>query len=122
MFGMSLDERSAIWVSLGIRKDVAAEIAAEQDDEMGRCILALYRSAAQPAMAKLGERLRETARRPGLVIIASEDPYAGTPAVCASVATDLGADTVTLEGLGHWWMFDGAESAARALVEHWKTA
>lgn len=118
----SLDERTAGLVELGIRADVAAEIAAAQDDEMSRCILALYRSAAQPAMRELGLRLRSTAQRPGLVLIASEDPYAGTAEMAGDVASMLGAKTVTLEGQGHWWMFDGAQAAADALVEHWAAA
>ena len=42
---------------------------------MGRCILALYRSAAQPKMTEWGEELANAERRPGLVIIATEDHY-----------------------------------------------
>jgi hypothetical protein len=38
------------------------------------------------------------------------------------VAADLSARTVTLEGLGHWWMFDGCAVAADALVAHWESA
>ena len=119
MFGMSPEESAAVWATLGIPADVAAVFADAQDDEMGRCVLALYRSAAQPAMRELGERLRTTERRPGLVLAASEDPYAGTPAMAASVAATLGASVATLEGLGHWWMFAGAPVAADALVAHW---
>jgi pimeloyl-ACP methyl ester carboxylesterase len=122
MFGMPVEQRAATFASLGIREDVAKTIAAEQNEEMGRCILTLYRSAQQPALAALGERLQGTQRRPGLVIIASEDPYTGTPAMCASVAADLGARSVTLEGLGHWWMFEGCTLAADALVDHWESA
>jgi pimeloyl-ACP methyl ester carboxylesterase len=120
MLGMPLEQRVATWTSLGIPADVARAISEAQGDEMGRCILGLYRSAKQPAMAELGARLRSTAKRPGLVIIASEDPYTGTPAMCASVASDLGARSVTLEGLSHWWMFEGSEPAADALVAHWE--
>lgn len=122
MFGTPVDQRAATWASLGIREDVADAIAAEQNDDMGRCILGLYRSAKQPAMAALGRRLLSTPKRPGLVIIATEDHYAGTPAMSASVAADLSARTVTLEGLGHWWMFDGCAVAADALVAHWEGA
>jgi NAD(P)H-hydrate repair Nnr-like enzyme with NAD(P)H-hydrate dehydratase domain len=70
-------------------------------------------------MAKLGARLKTAETSSGLVIIASEDPYTGTPEMCGSVAADLGADIITLEGLGHWWMFDGAALAADALIRHW---
>ena len=120
MVGMPLEQRAATWVSLGLPKDVAEVIAAEQNEEMGRCILALYRSARQPAMAELGERLRSRENKPGLVIVASEDPYTGTPEMCGAVAADLGAGTLTLEGLGHWWMFEGAARAAHGLLEHWR--
>jgi hypothetical protein len=87
-----------------------------------KCVLSLYRSAAQPEMVNLGERLKMTENRPGLVFIASEDPYTGTTEMCASVATDLGADIFKLEGLGHWWMFEGARLAADALIKRWKKA
>lgn len=123
MLGGSAQERAEIWASLGISADVAADMAEGQDDEMGRCILDLYRSAAQPALSDLGRRLQTTERRPGLVIIPSEDHYPGTPDMAAEVASWVGARTVTLEGLGHWWMFgDGAASAADALVAHWESA
>ncbi len=120
MFGTPVEQRAATWASLGIPADIAREIAAEQNDVMGRCLLALYRSAAQPAMQTLGERLRTTEKRPGLVLIATEDPYTGTPEMAVSVANDLGAGTVRLEGQGHWWMFDGAATAADALAAHWQ--
>lgn len=120
MFGMSVDQSTEVFAALGMREDIAAEIARAQNDEMGRCVLALYRAAAQPAMQELGQRLRTTEQRPGLVLIATEDPYAGTPEMAASVARDLGADIVRLEGQGHWWMFDGLSAAADALVAHWQ--
>ncbi len=122
MFGMPEDQRVATFQSLGMREDIAREVAAEQDDAMAQCVLSLYRSAAQPAMAELGARLLTTARRPGLVIVASEDPYTGTVEMCTTVANGLGAGTVTLEGQGHWWMFDACEVAADALVAHWAKA
>ena len=56
------------------------------------------------------------------MLIASDDPYAGTPEMAVEVANMLGAKTVTLEGLGHWWMFDGAQAAADALLAHWASA
>jgi pimeloyl-ACP methyl ester carboxylesterase len=122
MFAMPVEQRAETWASLGIRQDVAEEIAAEQNDEMGRCILALYRSAKQPAMASLGARLRTTEKRPGLAIIPSADPYAGTLEVCTAVADGVGAKTVVLDGQGHWWMFGGSQVAAEALLAHWKAA
>jgi pimeloyl-ACP methyl ester carboxylesterase len=120
MFGTSLEQRASTWASLGIREDIARQIAAEQNPTMGRCVLSLYRSAAQPAMHVLGERLRTTERRPGLVLVATDDPYTGTPEMATAVAESLGASTVRLEGQGHWWMFDGAAAAADVLAAHWQ--
>jgi len=122
MFGVPEVERAAMFTSLGMREDIAKEIAAQQDSTMVDCVLRLYRSATQPAMAELGARLRTTPQKPGLVVIASEDPYTGTVEMCASVADSLGAKTVTLDGQGHWWMFDGCEVVADALVAHWSQA
>ena len=122
MLSTPLEQRAAAWTSLGMRADIAREIAPEQNDTMGRCILTLYRSAAQPEMQALGERLRTTPRRPGLVLIPTEDPYVGTEEMAVSVAHSLGADTLRLEGRGHWWMFDGGAIAAvaDALAAHWQ--
>lgn len=121
MFGLPADQAAALMASFGIPEDVGAAMAPGMNDVMGECVLSLYRSAAQPAMVNLGERLRKADIPPGLVLIASEDPYAGTPQMCESVASDMGADTCTLDGLGHWWMFEGADVAADALIKHWNS-
>jgi pimeloyl-ACP methyl ester carboxylesterase len=73
-------------------------------------------------MRELGERLVAAERRPGLVINATEDHYAGTQEMLAEMADRLDADVFRLDGLGHWWMFDGAEAAADALMAHWASA
>jgi pimeloyl-ACP methyl ester carboxylesterase len=119
MNARNVEERTAGLIDLGVPPDIAAAIAPEQNESMARCILALYRSAAQPAMRELGQRLLGASQRPGLVIIATEDHYTGTPQMASVVAGGLGAETFTLEGLHHWWMFDGAAAAADALVAHW---
>ena len=49
-------DRAALFESLGMTPDIAHDVAEATDNAMGRCILSLYRSAAQPAMARLGER------------------------------------------------------------------
>ena len=121
IFAMPEAQRAETWESMGIRADAARAIAAGQDEPMGRCVLGLYRSARQPAMARLGERLASGPKRPGLVIVAREDPYAGTPEMAGFVADRLGARRFDLDGLGHWWMFEGAEPAARALVSFWES-
>ena len=120
MFARPEQQAKELLMSLGLPENVASAIAPNQNELMGKCVLSLYRSAAQPRMARLGERLKTSEQRPGLVFIASEDTYVGTPEMCAAVAADLGADVYTLEGLGHWWMFEGAALAAAALVGHWE--
>lgn len=115
-------DRVAMLVDLGMTDDVAPDVAAAMNDDMARCVLALYRSAAQPALADLGARLRNASLPPGLGLIAPDDHYAGSTAMAAEVAAALGADTVELPGCGHWWMFAGADMAADALVAHWERA
>ena len=59
--------------------------------DMGRCILALYRSAAQPKMTEWGAELAAAERRPGLVIIATEDHYTGGEELARRSAERFGA-------------------------------
>ena len=112
-------ERKNGLMELGIPEAVAMKMARAQNETMGRCILELYRSASEAKMSQLGERLGQLDLPPGLVLIATEDHYAGTRAMHESVAQSLGAGTLVMEGLGHWWMFSGREQAADALIEFW---
>jgi pimeloyl-ACP methyl ester carboxylesterase len=97
-------DRASIFESLGMTPDIAAAVAAASDETMGRCILSLYRSAAQPAMARLGDELGAAAARPGLVIIPTEDEYTGGEARARWAAGQAKAEVAVLQGLGHWWM------------------
>ena len=90
------------FASYGMSERVASAVAAGFDAAMGRCILALYRSAAQPAMADWGQQLAEAAARPGLVIIATEDHFAGGEPMARRSAERSGARVAMLPGLGHW--------------------
>jgi len=104
----------------GMGPTAAAAVAVALDADMGACILSLYRSAVPPYLADLGTRLvANPPAVPGLVIVATGDPYAGTPEMAAEVAERLGADTCTLAGRGHWWMISDPDEAADALVAHW---
>jgi pimeloyl-ACP methyl ester carboxylesterase len=121
--GRAPADRAAMLGGFGIPSGTAELVAAGQNEEMARCILALYRSAAQPAMAELGRRLADTEQRPGLVFVPTEDHFAGTEQMYAEVATTLGARTLALKGFNHWWMFgEGAAIAAEALITHWHAA
>ena len=90
-------------------------------EEMGRCILALYRSAAQPKMSEWGAELAAAERRPGLVIIASEDHYTGGEALARRSAERFGAQVAVLPGLGHWWMLQDPAAGAKVLADFFAT-
>jgi hypothetical protein len=74
MLGGLVQDRAAQMAALGIPMDIATPIAAAQGPEMGRAILSLYRSARQPTMAEAGRALENAAARPGLSLLATEDP------------------------------------------------
>ena len=101
--------------SLGMGAAAAADGAAAFGEEMGRCILALYRSAAQPQMATWGADLTRARTRPGLVIIAGEDHFTGGDVLARKTAERAGAQVTVLEGLGHWWMCQDPKRGAAAL-------
>ncbi|MBB2989726.1 pimeloyl-ACP methyl ester carboxylesterase [Mycolicibacterium iranicum] len=121
MMGGGLPARTELMASLGIPEDIAAAVAEHQNDDMGRAILALYRSAAQPAMAEAGRNLEALAARPGLSVLATEDPYVGVNDNRRRAADRAGARTTVLEGLGHWWMVQDPQRGAAALTEFWQT-
>ncbi|MEM7139870.1 MAG: alpha/beta hydrolase [Actinomycetota bacterium] len=111
-------ERAEQFAMMGIRADIARDVAAAVNDEMGASILDLYRGAAQPYMADLGDRLAAAERRPSLIVIASEDHFVPAP-LAMEVAERLGSATVTLEGQAHWWMMGAEAEAADALAAFW---
>jgi pimeloyl-ACP methyl ester carboxylesterase len=119
LFGRPPAEIAEILATLDIPIEHARALAPDIDLTMGQCVLSLYRSAAQPAVAELGQRLANSELPPGLVFLPTEDPYTGTQEMCESMANRLRANICRLEGLGHWWMFAGAPVAAEALISHW---
>ena len=121
MLGGTVEDRAAQMTALGIPSDIATSIAAAQGPEMGRAILSLYRSARQPAMAEAGRALESAAARPGLSLLATEDPYIGSEENRRRAADQAGARTEVLSGLGHWWMVQDPARGAAALTDFWKT-
>jgi pimeloyl-ACP methyl ester carboxylesterase len=109
------------YVGLGLTREVAEDIATGHGAEMGRCILALYRSAAQPVLRELGERLPAAAARPGLAVLATEDHYVGTDEMRRRAAARAGAQLAVLDGLGHWWMVQDPARGARLLTDFWSS-
>lgn len=120
MTSASTDDKSMLLQSLGMTADIARDSAPWLNDDMARCILGLYRSAAQPAMAQLGERFVLTDQSRGKIIIPVDDPYPGTPEMAEEVARSAGATSVRLHGVGHWWMIQNPVGAADALLAHWQ--
>ena len=119
MVEVDADTFSAMFTPLGMGDVVARRVKQGVDAEMARCILALYRDAAQPAMVGVGASF--VSRRPanGLVIIAENDHYAGPESHHTWLAGAVGADVARLSGVGHWWMCENPAAGADMLVAHW---
>jgi hypothetical protein len=117
MFGAPFEEQIAGSIALGMTAEAAEASAKAGGPEMATCILALYRSALQPAVADWGVELELAERRPGLVISATEDPYVGGPVLAHRSAVRFGAKEAVLAGLGHWWMLQDPQQGAAVLNE-----
>jgi pimeloyl-ACP methyl ester carboxylesterase len=117
----SVEERAQQLVTFGIPPDVATSFAAAQGPEMSHAILAVYRSARQPALADAGRALDNAAARPGLSLLATEDPFVGSDEIRRRAADRAGARTEVLDGLGHWWMVQDPARGAAALSRFWKS-
>ena len=111
----------ALLVGRGMPEAVAKEVVAGQDEAMGRAILTHYRAAVQPRMASDGAGLAAAARRPGLAVIATGDQVVGSDAQRRAMAERAGARVAVLDGLGHWWLAQDPDQAARVLVEFWSS-
>lgn len=118
MLDIPLEERAAGFAALGIPEPTAGILAAAADEQMGACILALYRSATQPAMVEWGTDAATARGVPGLFLHATDDPYVGKGRGALEVATTMGAATAELTGRGHWWMVEDPAQGA-AVLETW---
>jgi pimeloyl-ACP methyl ester carboxylesterase len=118
-FGAPLEKRITTLVKRGMAAPVAEQVARGQNEEMGRAVLALYRSAAQPVMAELGRDLERAAQRPGLAVLPTEDHFVGTDEQRRRSARRAGARIEILEGLGHWWMTQDPARGAQILTDFW---
>ena len=116
---MDVDARAKRLMSLGVSKSIAEKIAPGFDETMGRCVLALYRSAAQPALVNWGKNLHAASLKPGLVIVAEKDPYIGGESLARHSAARCNAKVAVLQGSGHWWMCEHPKRAAEVLEEFW---
>ena len=119
MLGGTAADRANRMVGQGIDRPVAELLADAQGEQMGRAVLALYRSAAQPVLADAGLTLPAAAARPGLSVLASQDHFVGSNGVRREAAERAGARTEVFDGLGHWWMVQAPERAAHMLQAFW---
>jgi len=115
---ISPEDRAAVYAGLGLPPEAAEAMAKAFTADMGRCILGLYRAAAQPTLAQLGQRVLAADKPPGLVIDATDDPYVSSD-LAVQLVEPLGADRLALEGNGHWWMMEDPEAAADGLAAFW---
>jgi pimeloyl-ACP methyl ester carboxylesterase len=107
------ENTAAIYESMGVPPHKALEMATWPDETMASCILDLYRSAMPNNHATWGSDLAPT-KAPGLVLIATEDPFADE-AKSVEVASTLGARVERLDGLGHWWALQDPQRGAAAI-------
>jgi pimeloyl-ACP methyl ester carboxylesterase len=121
LLAMGVPGRANLYESLGMTPAVAEPLAEAFDETMGRCILALYRSADQSVLARWSSRLPAASTRPGLVIFPTEDHYSGGASRHRWVAEQTGARFVVLEGLGHWWLVEDPNAGADVLRSFWAT-
>ncbi|HEX5143896.1 MAG TPA: alpha/beta hydrolase [Mycobacterium sp.] len=117
LMGMPPADRTALLAALGMPEDVTADVGAAFGPQMGRAILALYRSASRPA--ELGAELERAAERPGLSVMATADTFVGTEEQRRRAARRAGARVEVLDGLGHWWMLQDPKGAAEFLTRFW---
>ena len=117
MAATPLEIRVEGFQGLGMTPEAAQSCAeAAAKPEMGRAILALYRSAVQPRMTEFGSQMRASmSAGRSLVLIANEDHYTGGAAMARRTAVLWGSDVAVLEGLGHWWMLQDPQRAAAVL-------
>jgi pimeloyl-ACP methyl ester carboxylesterase len=101
--------------SFGMSPAIALKVAAGANRDMGRAMLALYRSAAQPAMRDFGKILPKAKSKPGLALIATEDTYGGGGTLARRSAERAGAKVAVLNGAGHWWMCQQPKQGAEAI-------
>jgi len=115
MLSLPAEARAERYESLGMTSPIAQKVAAGANTEMGRAILALYRSAAQPAMRDLGAGLSRASAKPGLALIATEDSYCGGETLARRSAERAEAKVAVLKGAGHWWMCQQPKQGADAI-------
>ncbi|MEM7545706.1 MAG: alpha/beta hydrolase [Pseudomonadota bacterium] len=107
--------KAAQLVGASMPEETALAVAEMMNENMAKAILPLYRSAAQPRMAELGEDLSKVGTMPGLAIVAEKDAYTGGDELALRAAARAGAEVARLPGLGHWWMCQEPKKGAELI-------
>jgi pimeloyl-ACP methyl ester carboxylesterase len=113
--------RVDLFVAIGMTPDIAAELVAASDEEMARCVLALYRSAIQPAMVEWGAEAQAATARPGMAMINTADPFVNHQSLGEEMGRRMGAHVEIMQDIGHWWMMQDAQHGAEVLERFWST-
>jgi pimeloyl-ACP methyl ester carboxylesterase len=109
------EARAQRFESVGMTTAIAQKVATGANKDLGRAVLALYRSAAQPVMRDLGAGLPRAAAKPGLALIATEDHFTGGETLARRSAERAKAEVAVLQGAGHWWMCQQPKQGADAI-------
>jgi pimeloyl-ACP methyl ester carboxylesterase len=101
-------------------QEAAEETSHHVDDEMKRCILALYRSAVT-----VGEEWQDgvaavRGQFPALVLWGRDDPYVA-PEFGERLAQRLDAELLMFDDSGHWWPYRKPAETAAALEKCWSS-
>jgi pimeloyl-ACP methyl ester carboxylesterase len=112
---LSPEERAGVFEAFGVPHEQAMKIAG-LDQTMADCILALYRSATN--VGKEWAPDFNEIPKPGMVVVPAEDPFLNA-ARAEVAATNAGARTHLLPGVGHWWMLQDPAKGAAMLAEFW---
>ena len=110
------EARGGVFETFGVPAESARALGGWADETMAAAILDLYRSAVDVGK-EWGPDFRDVPK-PGLVVIPSDDPFLSAGGA-RSAAREAGAKTAELDGLGHWWMLQDPQRAARVLEDFW---
>jgi pimeloyl-ACP methyl ester carboxylesterase len=103
---------------IGAPPTAALEMSAAHDRTTTACTLSIYRSTHPNVRADWHVDRGPDSIPPGLIIFAAADPL-GDERLSDEVASELGASKVRLDDLGHMWMLEHPDGAARVLERFW---
>ncbi len=111
-----VEEQAPVFEAFGVPAARARTLAGWADEEMARCILALYRSAVDVGQ-QWGPDFVDIPV-PGLALLPTEDAFLSADG-SRIAAKRAGVDVVELSGIGHWWMLQDPALGAAVLRDFW---